>query len=544
MSPQDHQLDTLVSEYIEQKIDRREFFQRAAALGLSVSAASSLVAASGAAAATHASKELKVRFEIDIANIDPAFRPAFEDEQVGNCVYENLMSFRPGTFSLVNTLAESFEPSSDGLRYRFKLKQGIPFHKGFGELTAEDVKFSFERIAGITKPNIHAVYQGDWSTLETVKVESKYAGTIILKKPFAPLLASTIPAMSGAIVSKKALQKLGKKYPTNPVGTGPYEFTQWVPKQKIVLTRFEQYGGANSHYAAKPEWDRITIVPITSDSAAETALEAGDVDFGSIPTAAVNRFSPNSKFGLYRRPSLNYAWMAMNVTDPNLKDINLRHAIRSAIDVPGIIKAAYDGKWERAYAIIPQAMGLGYWPNAPHHNRDLAAAKSAMQKTGLSKLDLTLTTLNAEAFKTAAQVIQSNLSDIGITVKIQALDSATYYAIPGNGGGGPHRQLVYAFYVTEPDPSWSFVWFTCAQMKLWNWDNWCSPKFDALYTQALRTHDRARRNRLYVEMQRLWDAESSMVWIGYPTDYYAAKRSITPSLRPDGYFYLWNFRAA
>ena len=62
------------------------------------------------------------------------------------------MRYAPGTWDLVNQLAETFEPSADGLQFAFKLKEGIQFHGGYGEVTAEDVKFSYERIAGLTTP--------------------------------------------------------------------------------------------------------------------------------------------------------------------------------------------------------------------------------------------------------------------------------------------------------------------------------------------------------------------------------------------------------
>lgn len=543
MTSRDDRVEALVDDYFARRIDRRQFFQRATALGISLGAAGSLLEAKARAAGTARSGTLTVRFEVDMANIDPAFRPALEDEMIGDAVYEGPVSFKPGTWDIVNTLAESFEPSASRLRYHFKLKQGIHFHKGFGEVTAQDLKFSYERIAGLTKPNLHAVYQGDWRFLQEVKVESRYAGTVVLKQPFSPLLRSTLPPLSGKVISQKAVEKLGKKHATSPIGTGPYEFAQWVPKQKVVLRRFADYGGANAAYAGKPDFDEIKILPITNDSAAETALEAGDVDFGRISEASVDRFQKNSKFSLHTRPTLNYIWMAMSVEDPHLKDVNLRRAIRYAIDVPGIIQAAYDGKWARARAIIPPAMGIGYWPGAPRYNRDLDKAKSLMRKTGLSKLDLTLTVLDAEKDKTAAQVIQQNLADIGINVKLQPLDSATYYAIPGNGGGGPHRQLVYAVYVTEPDPSWSTVWFTCPQMGLWNWDNWCSKRFDALHNAAIKEFDPAKRTKLYVELQKLWDAEANMVWIAYPTFFYVSKKTVKPSLRPDGTLVLWNFKS-
>ena len=62
-------------------------------------------------------------------------------------------------------------------------------------------------------------------------------------------MRSTLPVLSGKILSKKAVTQLGSGYVRNPVGTGPYEFTQWIPKQKVVLTRFAGYGKANSAYA-------------------------------------------------------------------------------------------------------------------------------------------------------------------------------------------------------------------------------------------------------------------------------------------------------
>ena len=236
-----------------------------------------------------------------------------------------------------------------------------------------------ERIAGLTKPKIAAAYQADWAALKEVKVESKYSGAIVMKEPFAPLMRSTLPVLSGKIMSQKAVTELGKGYVRNPVGTGPYEFTEWVPKQHITLTRFAKYGGANSAYAPAAAASELVFQLITDDGAAQTALQSGDLAFSQISTAYVKLVSGSSDFNLAKTASLNYEWIAMNVQDPVLSDINVRKAIRQAIDVPGIIEAAYDGVWQRARAIIPETMGLGYWADAPEYNRDVAQAKTYMQ---------------------------------------------------------------------------------------------------------------------------------------------------------------------
>jgi peptide/nickel transport system substrate-binding protein len=290
----------------------------------------------------------------------------------------------------------------------------------------------------------------------------------------------------------------------------------------VTLERFADYAGANKAYVRGKTFDGIDFLPIAADSAAETALRAGDIDFARIATASVGRFEGDSRFAVKSNSSLDYYFLSMNVQDRYLKDRNLRQAIRSAIDVPGIIAAAWDDRWARANAIIPKSMGLGDWAGAPRYDRNVDKAKRFLAASGLKGLTLRLATSNQEAEKTAAQIIQSNLKDIGIKVELSVQDTATLFAIPGGGGDGKKRQLIFGNYVSQPDPSWSTVWWTCAQMGEWNWANWCS---------------------MYVNMQKQWDEAAAMVWIAYPTYYSVTPKSIRPTLRPDGHRYFYAFTA-
>jgi peptide/nickel transport system substrate-binding protein len=532
------------------QFDRQALLARAAALGLTGAAAAAFAdALTPAAFAAETGSAvgggtLRFRLETDITNLDPAFFPTEADEVVTTCMHEGLVTFRPGSFDVVNCLAETFEPSKDGLRFNFKLKQGVQFHKGYGELTSEDVKYSYERIAGLTKPDIKAVYSGDWSTLQQVKITGKYSGTIILKEKFAPLLHSTLPAGSGLVLSKKALLKLGNKgIAVHPIGTGPYEFVKWTPKQKIVVKTFADYAGNNKAYVKGKTYDTIEFFPIADDSAAETGLRAGDIDFARVSNASVDRFKKLSNMKTYENASLDYYFVAMNVQDKVLKDVRLRQAIRLAVDAPGIIAAAYDNKWQQAHGIIPKSMGLGYWADAPKYKRDVDAAKKLVAAAGADGATLRLAVQDAQADKIAAQVIQSNLKDIGITVDIITQDAATLFAIPGGGGDGKKRQLIYANYVSQPDPSWSTVWWTCAQMGEWNWDNWCNKPFSALHDRALKETSNAKRQAMYVSMQKMWDKAAGMVWIAYPTYYSVGSTKVKPAIRPDGHRFAYAFTA-
>ena len=166
-----------VEELLGSKVDRRQFLSRAAALGLTASSAGALWAAMGSSTAAMASTAsgsgssakpptttLSWRPTADVQNVDPAVLPGLEDPTYSPCFFEGLIAYRPGTDEVVNCLAESFERSADGLQFHFTLKQGIPFHKDYGEVQASDVKYSFERIAGLTKPSLNSPYQGDWAT--------------------------------------------------------------------------------------------------------------------------------------------------------------------------------------------------------------------------------------------------------------------------------------------------------------------------------------------------------------------------------------------
>lgn len=519
---------------------RGQFLRRASALGLTMSGAASLLAAcggqaeSGSSAAAGPSKigrTLRIGSDFDITNLDPAFWTGHADDEIMGSVYEGLVQYKPGTWEVANILAESFEPSSDGLQYQFRLKKGIPFHGDYGELTAEDVKFSYERLAD---PKLKSPYAGDWAALDRIKVTGKHSGVIVLKQPFGPLMRTTLPLTSGYVLSKKAVEDRGKKYAMQPIGTGAYEFVQWTPKQKTVVKRFEGYGGAADGPFPKPAWDSIESIVINDVSAAQTALQAGDVHFTRIPNAASDRYGESSGYSLEKRNGLDSYFITMNVQHPTLRDLRVRQAIRLAIDVDGINAAAYEGKATRANAIIPKNMGLGYWAGAPRRQRDVAGAKALLRQAGVSKLRLRFDLPKGEENRTVGEVVQSNLADIGVQVDLHVNEEGTQANIGFGKRGRTETQLIYYTLTTQPDPYWSMIWFTCDQVEVWNWSQWCEPRYDDLMKAGTRSTDPKARSAAYVQAQQLMDQAASMVYLIYPSFFFAAKDGVKPAITPHG----------
>lgn len=529
--------ETLVEDYVARRIDRRQFFGRAAALGLSATSAGTLLAAcggTGASPASGASAEAKTLYwrpAADVLNVDPAILPGLEDPVYILNFYETLIARKPGTKQLVHCLAESFEQSKDGLRFHFTLKQGIPFQKDYGEVQASDVKYSFERIAGLTKPNLHSPFKGDWVGLDHVQVESKYSGTIVMKEIFAPTVISTLPGTSGSVVSQKAAEKLGKKLGTSPVGTGPYEWTSWTAGQKLVMTKFANYGGANKAYANHTRFGEIQALPISSEESAYAALQTGTITLSELGTSVVKQARSNSSIKVWKQSGAGglYYWLAMNVTEPPLDNIWLRKAIRSAVDVPGIIEDAYSGLYTRVNAILPPASPIGVWTDAPVYNQDFALAKSYLAKSGLKNVTLKLNTDTSQGSVSAAQIIAANLGQIGVKVNVEPVQPATFSDIPGAGGGGAHPQLLYYYYGGNADPNGFLQYWTCPQVGLWNWDHWCNKEFTDLTFEALKTYDDAKRTQLYIEAQKLWDKAAGMVWIASAPIYVGTVHNVVPS---------------
>jgi len=468
-----------------------------------------------------APKVLKLRQTRDIGNLDPANIVGSEEDMIDRAVMEGLIRYMPDG-SVENQLAEVIEVSDDGLEIYFKLREGVQWQRGYGELTTEDVKFSYERFRD---PELAAAYADDFIALDQVEIINQYEGKIILKEPQATLWTTTLPMTSGLIVCKKYVEEVGvEKFQTDVVGTGPYEMVEWKPKERLTLKRNPNYWGEQPYY------DEIQMFPIDDDKAAEIALEAGEVDFSIVSLASADRFGSDPAFQVEVVPTNSYSWIAMNVENPKLADINVRKAILHGIDVPSILEATYMGKAEQARAILPKGT-LGYWEDAPLVVRDVEKAREYLAAAGLTSLDLDLAISDNTEFRTWAEVAQQNLAEVGININIVSLDSSAYWEL-GAGDKGKEVELVAMGYSAMSDPAWFTMWFTCDQVGVWNWMRWCSPEFDELHKQGIKTLDAVEREQIYLQMQKLWDEAAISVWITHQPLVYASKPNIETVLYP------------
>jgi peptide/nickel transport system substrate-binding protein len=555
------ELRELAEGVIAQRVDRREFFRKATVLGLSASAAAAFLAAcgssssssssassaaaSGAAGGTSAPKKggrLTYGPLGDGGDYDPALNNYDYPSPPFNTIYEGLTGYPAGqnSWNAQNVLADTLEKSTDGKSYQFKLKQGQMFHGGFGEVTANDVKYSMERAASLPGVPMYpgapkdyvSYYSGDYPNLIGVTVTDKYTGTIQFKEPFAPFETLTLPfATSGYIIPQAAVTKYGKAWTKTPIGTGPYEVASYTPNSEMVLQKFAQYGGAANALGAANEFDEIRMIltplnAVPKGQALTVALESGQSDFTPNMNALdTQRLSGNSNFKTYNPAAgLNYFFVSVDVQNPKLKDVRVRQAIRYALDINEIIQANRMPLNTRLNSLIGPAMSVGHWDQAPVYNRDLAKAKALLAAAGVSKLSLQITTPSISNIpgqpNAVMQVIQSNLKDVGISVEIVETPPDAYVQKAGFG------TLAWTSYGGAPDPYYQFEWFTCSQVGVWNYASWCNQQYSNLEPQLGSTDDTTQRQNIAVQMQQLMDKDVPYIWVSTQVVPCASKANI------------------
>ncbi|MER9857369.1 MULTISPECIES: ABC transporter substrate-binding protein [unclassified Mesorhizobium] len=520
-------------------VSRRVFLKNGAALGGGIIAAGMPLSKAICAAE---GKVLKVRSVSDLSKLDPGFYTGVQEVHVMNCIYSKLTRYKPGSeWGWELDAAEKIE-QVDPTHIRFRVKRGIKFTGGYGELTAKDVKFSFERVFKLDSP-----VKPDWGPLERVELEDDYTGVIVFKSPFVPVWNIAFPYGVGHILSEDAVMKAvkdgGDFGMKPPAFSGPYVLADWKPNQYLLLTRNPDWSGA------KPAFEEIRIIPIDDVKTAERAYQAGDIDFTgvSLDSLATFKTNPPADTKVQEWPSLHYLWIGMNMDHPKLKDINVRKAIQWAINVPQILDAAYSGQADVATGTIPPGI-VGHRDKAlvPPEG-DLQKAKEFLEKSGVSGLSMRIDCPNGSTFSTIAQVVQAQLSQIGITVEVNVQDAGFFWTL-GKESEGDHWkdvQLTVMWFDGLPDPHYATSWFVQDQVGVWNWERFRSERFDELSAKGLTVSDPGERAKLYYEMQDLMEESGAYRFLtheGNPLMYRTAQ--IEPATRPDGEPLYLDFKPA
>ena len=492
---------------------RREIFfgTRRAAFAASVAVAAVLgsgLAVSPALAQQQGGTFIKV-IENEPATLDYLFGKDFGALTTMTNIYNNLMTL-DFEFAPHPELAASWDISADSLTYTFTLRDDVTWHDGT-PFTAADVVFTLNELTCA----MHNRAKTWCPRVESIQADGDHTVIIELKEPFAPLLTILADYNSGTLIRPKHVWA-GKVDQNNPqltepkVGTGPFVFSEWVRGSHIALVRNDNYFKPDLPYL-----DRVVIQFLPDESGRLAALENGDIDMIHsyiLPYERVTQYRADPRFDIVEHGNEATGTnenLLMNHDNQFLQHKAVRQAIAHALNKDDIAEAALFGASKAAHAHIHRGVKWVYFPqyDYPH---DPAKANEMLDAAGFprdddgKRFDLRLYWAFGRAFEgRAAEVIRSQLADVGIGVEIQSYDRPSFIERVFTKRD---FDMAHQLFTTSPDPTLSVVHrykSSTIGNAFANAAGWVNEEYDRLTDIEVTITDVAERAEVWRQVQEI-----------------------------------------
>ncbi|MBR0655498.1 ABC transporter substrate-binding protein [Plastoroseomonas arctica] len=464
---------------------------------LMVATALSAIAPRGAKA--QAPREILTFIEgSDFDSLDPAISRTRSAEILLTLMFQRLVRWKDTALSgIEGDLAERWTTSADGLAWTFQLRGGVRFHDGTA-VDAEAVKANFDRIRD---PRLGSPNRSLFSVIGDIKVEGPLVITFSTTEPLAGML-EILCESAASINSPAAIQRAGRNYGRNPVGSGPYKFEEWTPGESAVLT------GANP----SARFRRIVYRPVPEPEARLIELEAGTADIATgMAPEAVPRVRANPRLKLAVIPSSFQIFFELNHKRPPFDNPRLCRAINHAIDHRAIVERILGGFGSVPDA--PMAPGVqSYQPQEPYrYDPDFARREFAAVFPGGFTEPLVMWTCVGRYLKDqqVAEAVQGYLNAIGLRTEFRAWEWASYQQTlyrrqPTGTGYGSHAAHMWVLGTSIPTADWRLSRRLMTGQSA-NLGGYSDPRIDALLNGARTQLDPERRMAAYHEANRiLW----------------------------------------
>lgn len=349
-------------------------------------------------------------------SLDPHMYNEIPGLTVSRQFYNTLFN-REKDGSITPELAESYSYRSD-VELEVVLKKGVKFHNGT-ELTADDVIYSFNRMKD--KPGASIMI----AEIDAVEKIDDYTVVIKLKNSSAPLLFNLAHPIT-SIVSK-SYEEAGNDMSVAPMGTGPYKLVAYNDGEKIEMESFKDY------FAGAPKVDGIIFKSIPEDTSRLAALETGEIDIAyGMPAITAQTIEENANLDLISEPTTATEYITLNTEKAPFNNKDFRLALNYAINKQSIVDTIYLGKAKVAKSIVnPNVFGFSDEITGFEFNPE--KAKELIEKSGVVDKSFSLYVNDNPVRLQAAQIIQANLREVGIDMKIETLEWGTYLSKTGEG---------------------------------------------------------------------------------------------------------------
>ncbi len=390
--------------------------------------------------------------------LDPAFTRETESTLVTYNIYEGLVEQRAGRVAFDPGLARSWNISADGKVYTFHLRSNVLFHDGT-PFNADAVLFSFERQYNPKHPfhDKKRVYEY-WqnfnlsTTVHSMRAVNDTTFEVTLNAPDATFI-NILSLSFLEIVSPAAVNKYGKDFERNPVGTGPFKFVSWEKDGTVICEAFNEY------WNGRPYIDTLILKPIPDAKTRWLMLRSGEIDMmGSPNQSDIAEMDTTKGIIIARQPGVNVGYLAMNTAKKPFDNLKVRQAIVYAINREKLVKEVYGDMGRPAKNPIPPLL-LGFNDEIRHTPYDPNRSKELLAEAGYPngfKASLwTMTIVRdymPDGMKTA-YMIQNDLKTVGIETDIVAPNWGDFLK---RRGMGEHDMSISGWVGDAPDPHFFF----------------------------------------------------------------------------------------
>lgn len=432
---------------------------------------------------------LKIVVSADATSFDPHFITNIPTANMHfQKIYETLVQFDE-EMEVVPNLAKDWEQVDD-LTWDFYLEEDITFHDGEA-FNAEAVKTTFDRLLD---PETGSPQRDKVSMIEEVEVVDEYTVRLILEEPYAAIL-TILSSQEASIMSPKLVSETPDDLADSPVGTGPFIFESWESGNAVTLTKNDDYWGEPAKV------DKVVFQIIPEDSTRIAMLETGEAHISDeVPVSELNRVESSDKINLVRTEGLAVEYIGFNMQKEPLDNKDLRLAISHAIDREAIISGIYSDVGTLANASMSPNV-FGYSEKVQPYEYDVEKAKEHFEKSGVDpKEEITIVTSDRKERIDMAEVIESQLKEVGMNAKIQVLEYGAYIETVDNGD---HDIFIGGWGNATGDGDYN-------QYNLFHTDSFGPPgnhffysddKVDSLIEQGRVESDEDERLKIYEEAQ-------------------------------------------
>jgi peptide/nickel transport system substrate-binding protein len=435
-------------------------------------------------------------------NLDPRVGVDGQSQRIDELLFDSLLR-HDDQFELQPQLADRWE-IPDSLTYVFHLHPGVRFSNG-QPLTARDVKWTFD---SLINGKIRSAKAGTFASVSRIDAPDDYTVVFHLKQPYASLPWN----LSGAagIVPYGS----GEDFNRNPIGSGPFRFVSAQTDKNVIVERNPNYWGA----PAKVQRVEFKVIPDSTTRALELRKQSADIAINSLVADTVVTLERDPHLTVMKAPGTIYAYIALNLRDPILKDVRVRQAIAYAVNVQPIIHYLLRDEARPAYSILPPQHwaydgDVARYPHDPQRARQLLDEAGYPAKNGV-RFHITMKTSTEESTRLLAAVLQQQLREAGIALDIRSFESATFLADVTKGAYQIHS-LRWIGGNQDPDMFENVFATSSFAPKRANRTFYSNAKVDELIKEGRSTLDQQKRKIIYDQIQQILAEELPYINLWY-----------------------------